>query len=339
MKKTSVACILASCLISAFAGLSFATNINDYPVGAAANGIGNSRHNMGSFGPVIHTNETTEVCVFCHTPHHASAAATDVPLWNRVNAATSYTAYGTTLSGTVISTVGSTSLACLSCHDGVTTWDTIVNAPGSDGVNPGGADQNWRFYMPSISAPLVPKIDHFSTATALDPVTLEGSCNQCHISAFQFKDNPAVRLTMGTNLKDDHPVSVTYNQSLPSLRPISTLINSVDLTTGLSPSAATVFTGNLSQNRWAIKGQISNTATIGDLLKNGKVECTSCHDPHFKNMSWDEVKARDAVNIDAISGAWVPFAWCTGESCTDGQFLRRVGGNTGSAVCRTCHTN
>ena len=69
---------------------------------------------------------TTQVCVFCHTPHHGRTDT--APLWNKDNVAT-YVAYGPTLAGTPTDVSGS-SLACLSCHDGVTTFDNIINRPG-----------------------------------------------------------------------------------------------------------------------------------------------------------------------------------------------------------------
>ncbi|MBI5588207.1 MAG: hypothetical protein HY889_07570, partial [Deltaproteobacteria bacterium] len=127
----------------AVAGSASALTVSDYPTGAVANGIGNTRHNLGSFGNVIHTGEqaspflagkgTTEICVFCHTPHHTNTNLAPAPLWNRVNVTATYTAYGTTLGGTSVTAVGGVSLACLSCHDGVTTFDNLVNAPGAGG--------------------------------------------------------------------------------------------------------------------------------------------------------------------------------------------------------------
>lgn len=302
----------------AVAGTASALTVSDYPAGAAANGVGNTRHNMGSFGPVITTNGTTEICVFCHTPHHTNTAVAPAPLWNRTNATTAYTAYGATLGGSTISSVGSVSLACLSCHDGVTTFDTLVNAPGAGGVNSAGGDQGWRFKMPGAQPLLGATIDHFDPSAG-------GPCNTCHISFYGLPD-PVTRLTIGTDLSNDHPVSVTYTTGRAGLRPTNTLISSINLTAGLQASAATAYGNNLSQNRWAVKGFVSDTASISDLLRNSKVECSSCHDPHFKNSSWDEVESK------AYAG------WCgTSELCTDGQFLRRVGGNTGSGVCRTCH--
>jgi hypothetical protein len=302
----------------AVSGPASALTVTDYPAGAAANGIGNTRHNMGSFGPVITTNSTTEICVFCHTPHHTNTGVSPAPLWNRVNSAATYTAYGTTIGGSTVSSVGSVSLACLSCHDGVTTWDTLVNAPGAGGVNSAGSNLNWRFKMPGAQPLLAASIDHFDPSSG-------GPCNTCHILFYALPD-PVTRLTIGTDLSNDHPVSVTYTTGRAGLRATNTVISTVDLTSGLQASAVSAFSGNLAQNRWAVKGFISSTATIADLLRNNKVECSSCHDPHFKNSSWDEVESKAYAN------------WCgTSELCTDGQFLRRVGGNTGSGVCRTCH--
>lgn len=309
-------------LMSLFAGLAVAGSasaltVASYPAGTAASGIGNTRHNMGSFGPVITTNATSEICVFCHTPHHTNTAVNPAPLWNRGNATTTFTAYGTTIGGSNVTAIGSVSLACLSCHDGVTTWDNLVNAPGKGGVSATGTNLNWNFKMPGNQPLLNSVVDHFDTSSG-------GPCVSCH--QWMIGENPVFRLTIGTDLSNDHPVSVTYTTGRAGLRPTNTVISSVNLTADLNASASTAFGGNLAQNRWAVKGFISDTATIADLLRDSKVECSSCHDPHFKNSSWDEVE----------SNAYE--AWCgTTELCTDGQFLRRVGGNTGSGVCRTCH--
>jgi hypothetical protein len=59
-------------------------------------GVANTPHNLGSSGTGPNTfGGTTEVCVFCHTPHGGDATAT-VPLWNRTLASpASYTTYDT----------------------------------------------------------------------------------------------------------------------------------------------------------------------------------------------------------------------------------------------------
>ncbi|MFQ5442762.1 MAG: hypothetical protein ACE5EB_08580 [Thermodesulfobacteriota bacterium] len=304
-----------------------------YTNGLAANGIVGTRHNMGAFGGPIRTNATTQVCVFCHTPHHTNQSA--APLWNRSTAnSTSYQAYGSTIGGSNITTVdGGASIACLSCHDGVTTFDSIVNAPGNGGVTPGGSDQGWTFIMQAVDPgffPVMGSADHFAS----------GACVTCHgatVTSLQYQDTIG-SLNIGTDLTNDHPVSVTYSgNSKASLRAKTTLLSAIDLTTGLSnTNALSAYYQAMTQNRWAVKGSISDTAHISDLLRNDKVECSSCHDPHFRNLSWDEAEStwNKPPNLPPGNYYW----YCTpGEDCSDGLFLRRVGGNTGSGVCRTCH--
>ncbi|MBI5643816.1 MAG: hypothetical protein HY954_10125 [Deltaproteobacteria bacterium] len=285
--------------------------MDTYIPGAPAGNIGNSRHNLGSFGMHVGTMSwqygTTEICTFCHTPHFTNVGANFAyglgPMWNRGSSApTSFTAYGATIGGTTIANtdVGSTTLACLSCHDGVTTFDTLANAPGKGRIVQGGSDRGFAFYDFVGSVPVA---DYMTSA----------------------------RLVIGLNLTDDHPVSVVYNENVAGLRPTNTVISSIDLTSELNSSATTYDNGNLTKNLWSVRGFISDTATIQNLLRGpygapgNRVECGSCHDPHFNNKSWQEI---DSTYTSVTAQQ---------EGLTNGQFLRRVGGNTGSGVCRTCH--
>ena len=63
-----------------------------------------------------------QICMPCHTPHNAIKSANGVaitaPLWNHTVTTASYTLYGGSTSGTIASQVDSTSMLCLSCHDG-----------------------------------------------------------------------------------------------------------------------------------------------------------------------------------------------------------------------------
>lgn len=326
--KRKITMLVAVAALALTTGSVGAVTVSDYPAGTAANGIGGSRHNMGGLGWVIRASETTEICVFCHTPHHTNTANNLKPLWNRgTQAPTAFTAYGTTLGGTTIANtdIGSTSLACLSCHDGVTTFDNLVNAPGKAGVVAGGSDRGWNFSMPYTDD------SGFLTSPSLHKFTTGAPCAFCH------PGDQVSRLLIGTNLSNDHPVSVSYDSGKAGLRTTDTVIASIDLTSDLAASAATAFSSNLVQNRWAVKGFVSDTATISDILRNGKVECSSCHDPHFRNQSWDEVEYTWTNQGSIVLGD--QSTWCgnVGEACSDGNFLRRVGGNTGSGVCRTCH--
>jgi len=298
-KEMKRAIAFAAAVLAAGMMGSAAFAIDTYVPGDAAGGIATSRHNLGALGRFTTTANTTEICVFCHTPHHTNTANAVKPLWNRgVSNLATYTAYGTTLAGTlVVSTeLGSTTLACLSCHDGIATFDNLVNAPGKNGVTTAGSDLAWSFF------------------------SFIGATSDYMVSQ---------RLNIGTDLSNDHPVSVLYREFVAGLRPIDTTISSIDLTSDLTISALQYDNGNIRKNLWAVKGYISETASIFDLLREHRgelrVECSSCHDPHFNNKSFNEIDYTYSVAV------------AEQEVESNGLFLRRVGGNTGSGLCRTCH--
>jgi hypothetical protein len=347
--------VISLSLLSFCSNKSFATTITnwstaqtDYPgstagnVGDPAGGIVWSRHNLSSYGwplqPAVATGSwpalsfapvTTEICVFCHTPHFARTDT--APLWNRGSAALAYVAYGTTLAGTSISSISGSSLACLSCHDGVTTFDTLINRPGKGSNTTGtGADQGWGFLMIETTFGL----EHFSKT----------ACGTCHpqdeSDRLNIGDGPNFNYSTKTvDLTNDHPINVAYQPDRASLRPTSTVISSIDMKQARSFNDDTTQDGyGRSDNLWSVKGYISDTATIDDILRDGgKVQCTSCHDPHYKNQtnndpafvdSYDRTGGGTGYNYDVTSQF---------DGVIDGLFLRRVGGNSNSGICRTCH--
>jgi predicted CXXCH cytochrome family protein len=90
--------------------------------------IKGSKHDL-SF--LDQANPSTEVCVYCHTPHNSVHSR---PLWNRNNPSASLfelynspTATSVVRSSRVLRT-DSISLFCMSCHDGITVMgDVRVN--------------------------------------------------------------------------------------------------------------------------------------------------------------------------------------------------------------------
>ncbi len=73
-------------------------------------------------------NPSGEVCIVCHTPHHA--ISTDAPLWNHEVTTATFTTYS---SSTLDATVGQpdgTSKMCLSCHDGTVAIDNFGGQTG-----------------------------------------------------------------------------------------------------------------------------------------------------------------------------------------------------------------
>lgn len=151
----------------------------------AAQGILNTKHNLAAgVGTTpqgdIKTTGTTEVCVFCHTPHAANPSVS-APLWNRrVGDVNSYTMYSSSsLDATPDKNNMGVSLACLSCHDGTIAFDALRNLPG-----PGG----------------------YSSDPSADGVTNWTFTNATN------KKMPGDRITnIGTDLSNDHPIAMQYS--------------------------------------------------------------------------------------------------------------------------------
>ena len=106
--------------------------------------VGNTRHNLtqrqvaggGPAGATMDSfrNDYLEVCVYCHTPHASNSTVPSVPLWNRTMRSTTYQTYDLLNTAGLtqpVSQPGVNSLTCLSCHDGQTAVDSVINMPGS----------------------------------------------------------------------------------------------------------------------------------------------------------------------------------------------------------------
>lgn len=137
-------------------------------------------HDLSSTGPGAQTN-VDRVCVFCHTPHQATAANGQDPLWNhQLSAVASYGVYASaTLDATPVDIGGASagtapvSNLCMSCHDGTVAVHTLYNDP--NGASP-------------------------VTITAGGNVDAGGL----------ITGNPNV----GQDLTNDHPVNFTYDTAL-----------------------------------------------------------------------------------------------------------------------------
>ncbi len=106
------------------------------PVEDAWASILTTQHNLSVTGPgPIKAVSETQVCVFCHTPHHADSSG---PHWNHsLSAVANYTVPSKTMSrwGTLLSTPPNQpdgdSRLCLSCHDGTVAIGSVVNIGGA----------------------------------------------------------------------------------------------------------------------------------------------------------------------------------------------------------------
>ncbi len=182
--------------------------------GISSAGVVGSKHDLSTGGGTP-TASVNEVCVYCHTPHQATAAAGQYPLWNHtLSAAGPYGAYtSTTLDADDVTAIpvavpgsASSSNLCLSCHDGTISVVSLYNDPNEG--------------TPAASA-----IAGIIDATG------------------KIISNANV----GTDLSNDHPVNFTYDTQ--------TVNDDGELDT------------------------VANVTAAG-LLLGGKVQCSSCHDPH-----------------------------------------------------------
>ncbi|MFH7325812.1 cytochrome c3 family protein [Desulfurivibrio sp. C05AmB] len=94
---------------------------------SASSSIVDTKHNLSVTGPGPIKSEADEICVFCHTPHHASP---EFPyLWNRQLSSEEYIPYqSSTLYAAVGQPTGSSKL-CLSCHDGTVALGALLTRP------------------------------------------------------------------------------------------------------------------------------------------------------------------------------------------------------------------
>lgn len=188
--------------------------------------VAGSAHDLSTGSALRNTDATIngQTCIFCHTPH---SGATKAPLWNRAEqpAGTTYTKYtSSTMDApqpTDAQIIGSVSGACLSCHDGTVAVDNLLNVNGSA-------------HSPSISFTV--------QATAKATYGNNGAgTNNIMTGGIPF---------MGTDLSNDHPITIDYSAAGPGLRP---------------ETSCTVQNGGI---------------TLPLYGANCNVECGSCHNPH-----------------------------------------------------------
>ncbi len=106
--------------------------------------IVNSKHNLTRASTVSvlaggKLGTSTQICIYCHAPHGAKES---LPLWNRSNpSAAGFTLYsGVGMANVSFKsgfTTDSTSLFCMSCHDGNTNMNNVHNV-GNIITNLGG---------------------------------------------------------------------------------------------------------------------------------------------------------------------------------------------------------
>lgn len=262
--------------------------------------------------PVNQSNAAGGVCVFCHTPHGGATTA-PVPLWNRVLGApgdyTTYDQLGSTTYDAGAITVGSVTLACLSCHDGTQAMDRMINAPGSGYYDAAGA-----IIGGGASTMVGADIDAGGVLAA------------------------GIVQTIGTDLTNDHPVSMLYGAGLTGTTGYGATIDPDFVGPGWNGTTTSGETVTFTEGTmgvgggpvwWLERSTLSLNATARDRedvilytrdLGAGDVptvECGSCHDPHnVKNPTF--LRVSNGVNTED-----------TGFPSADNS--------NPSGLCLTCH--
>ncbi|MBN1343779.1 MAG: hypothetical protein JXQ73_13940 [Phycisphaerae bacterium] len=91
-----------------------------------------SPHDLSVSGPGrIHALHEEQVCIFCHTPHHATGQQ---PLWNRHMPPTHYRIYESSTTDARIDQPSGPSKMCLSCHDGALALGLVASRPRSQPI-------------------------------------------------------------------------------------------------------------------------------------------------------------------------------------------------------------
>ncbi len=195
MKKSAWLVVISICTTILIAGIAYG-------------GVVGSKHDFsmgGTTGFRAANGTETEVCIYCHTPHGASA----VPLWNRnLTSPGTYTMYNSpTLNAALPAAPTGISLLCMSCHDGVSAINALVN------------------YGPNGQAPTWSGHDQLGDITNYPP-----------------SSDP----NLTKNLSNDHPVSFDYNAPLVAADAASRgYAGLVDPTTPATIAPLKLFNGKL----------------------------------------------------------------------------------------------
>jgi len=191
---------------------------------------------------------TTEVCVFCHTPHGANRQGISfrAPIWNRKLSADQYQMYDQVWSKSFEARPNSPgrptgySRLCLSCHDGTIALGSVINRSGS-----GGLDSEYQMEYPTGQSPAGP----FGSIP-----TGEGAAAQ------------ATR-ALGRDLRNDHPISMVFDSLLRATKDIEFV--------DPGPPIRRPFTQSTPTPISPLRRATGNNNNVFD-----SVQCTSCHNPH-----------------------------------------------------------
>lgn len=268
-------------------GLTLAS-ISSIAMAAGTGGIAGTKHNLGSSGAFNFTTSTTEICVFCHTPHGADSSAA-APLWNRTLGTEgmyqTYSSLGTTTMDADSAGIGSVSLACLSCHDGTQAMNVVINSPGSGSTGDVNKDTSTSF---------------ISKASGVDCAATDGSCGG--FKEFNMMSQVSGEMIyLSTDLRNDHPISIQFAGGVNGrLAKDPDFKNAKSTTVG---NGQTVWYVDINGDSSKQKSDLPlyNRTGTGALAGEALVECATCHDPHTNNTTFLRNPAGNAGSATCLS--------------------------------------
>lgn len=243
--------------------------------------IKNTKHNFsasvtpsilgGGDSRTVKANSESEICVFCHTPHGADLA--EGPLWNKtLPDPGTYTTYTSSSIDSNIGQVNGVSKLCLSCHDGTIAIGSVRNV-----------------------------------RTERRTISMQGTGGGGVMAPGEGVNTGYTR-NLGQDLRNDHPISLTYNSSFVSA-------DGEMRAPGDDPIKVRGTTP-----RPGIQDIHLQPVTPGS--STGQVQCISCHDPHIRDTTDDNIKFLRFNRLQTAS-----------PSSANGSFLPNS-----DIICLACHT-
>lgn len=318
--------------------------------------VSRTKHNL-SANPDILATGTTEICVFCHTPHGANLAASGhAPLWNRLLPDdSSYDVYDS-LNFDKQDVTGThrpkgVSLACLSCHDGSIAFDSLVNGPGSGGFisanlgtgrGPGVSNPTIDFFgggiVDSASTFAEGQRDQTEVETTAESPYSGGLHDLVH-GPGAGSEGAQPFPNLGLDLRDDHPIGM----EIPCLTDPQFIQICENLTTskldGGTDGTSVAFisrTGSNQKTIWPLEKR-DRLRAYPSTDQPGRyfIECASCHNPHAPRVSFLRLPSGVPGLVEknlSPADSLPPFVMAPGKNNIWGQRP-----NTGSAICLSCH--
>jgi hypothetical protein len=211
--------------------------------------------------------DEVQICAFCHTPHGANTAEISTPLWNRQLSSAQYEVYGSNIGGSGTASLDAeipqpngASKLCLSCHDGTLAVGAVNVLNGT---------------------------------TLSTPLTMSGTASGGQIPAGMGQQSGYTR-NLGTNLTNDHPISMVYDENL------------VELDGELRPptSHESIYVRRLEPMPANVKNSVHLEPT-SQTITGGLVQCNSCHDPHIRDTQAPNIKF---LRMNRLQGAEHPLS-------------------------------